>query len=293
MKFKVGDEVCVCFNFERYKQACLKGKRGFIVEIDECQGWNCPITVKFEGIYNHNSKYGYFYFKEDELRLIHKTDNFDIIDFNKRLKEIADKHGLISSYHWSDNLHGYLYDFYSVNTFEYQLSNMDVYIDKNRVARVLVKPNQIDKIDEALSKIDEHLAERLNPMSYTAKRLEHFRLDQLETLVKQEKENNMLKGKIKKVIFNDPATIVFWKDGTKTIVKASNEEFDPEKGLAMAIAKKAFGNEGNYFNEIKKWLPYEKTCTSLETSRSIDNDKEDLIRELKECKYEKNRRSSS
>lgn len=60
---------------------------------------------------------------------------------------------------------------------------------------------------------------------------------------------------IKNVIFNDPATIVFWQDGTKTVVKAQNgDEFDPEKGLAMAISKKAFGNEGNYFNDIKKWV---------------------------------------
>ena len=60
---------------------------------------------------------------------------------------------------------------------------------------------------------------------------------------------------IEKVIFNDPATIVIWKDGTKTVVKASNEPFDPEKGLAMAIVKKAFGNQGNYFNIFKKWIP--------------------------------------
>jgi hypothetical protein len=58
---------------------------------------------------------------------------------------------------------------------------------------------------------------------------------------------------IDRVIFNDPATIVFWKDGSKTIVKADNEIYDPEKGLAMAIAKKAYGNQGNYFNNIKKW----------------------------------------
>lgn len=58
---------------------------------------------------------------------------------------------------------------------------------------------------------------------------------------------------IKDVIFNNSATIVFWADDTKTVVKAVNEEFDPEKGLAMAIAKKALGNKGNYFNTIKKW----------------------------------------
>ncbi len=51
---------------------------------------------------------------------------------------------------------------------------------------------------------------------------------------------------IKDVIFNDSATIVFWDDGTKTVVKAVNEKFDPEKGLAMAITKKALGNKGNY-----------------------------------------------
>ena len=110
---------------------------------------------------------------------------------------------------------------------------------------------------------------------------------------------------IKKVIFNNPATIVFWRDGTKTVVKtraiktveiasevyfrltASDiakfirlksgqrykatykgetnsflidiyDEFDPEKGLAMAIAKKALGNNYNYYNKFKKWLPKEE-----------------------------------
>ena len=60
---------------------------------------------------------------------------------------------------------------------------------------------------------------------------------------------------IKDVIFNDPATIVFWLDGSKTVVKAKNEPFDPEKGLAMAFSKKFMGNQGNYFNEFKRWLP--------------------------------------
>lgn len=64
---------------------------------------------------------------------------------------------------------------------------------------------------------------------------------------------------IKNVIFNDPATIVFWEDGTKTVVKCQNgDEFDPEKGLAMAIAKKAYGNKGSYCNQLKKWLPKEE-----------------------------------
>ena len=42
---------------------------------------------------------------------------------------------------------------------------------------------------------------------------------------------------IEKVIFNPPATIVFWKDGSKTVVKAQGDIFNPETGLAMAISR--------------------------------------------------------
>jgi hypothetical protein len=59
---------------------------------------------------------------------------------------------------------------------------------------------------------------------------------------------------IKKVVFNDPATIIFWNDDTKTVVKAEGEAFDPEKGLAMAIAKKALGNKHDYYNTFLKYL---------------------------------------
>lgn len=62
---------------------------------------------------------------------------------------------------------------------------------------------------------------------------------------------------INRVIFNDPATIVIWNDGSKTVVKASNEPFDPEKGLAMAIAKKALGNRGNYYEIFKKYIKHD------------------------------------
>lgn len=49
--------------------------------------------------------------------------------------------------------------------------------------------------------------------------------------------NKPVTNPIEKVIFNPPATIVFWKDGSKTVVKAQNADYDPEKGLAMAIAR--------------------------------------------------------
>ena len=74
---------------------------------------------------------------------------------------------------------------------------------------------------------------------------------------------------IDRVEFQNPATIVWWTDGTKTVVRCMDnaeekikdgkkmmkarpsDTYSKEVGLAMCIAKKAYGNTG-YFNEIFK-----------------------------------------
>lgn len=56
----------------------------------------------------------------------------------------------------------------------------------------------------------------------------------------------------KKLIFNYPATIVFWEDGTKTVVKCSeNEEFDRYHGFCAALAKKIFENNSQIHKIVK------------------------------------------
>lgn len=72
---------------------------------------------------------------------------------------------------------------------------------------------------------------------------------------------------IKQVIFNDPATVVVWWDDTKTVVKCQNgDAFDKEKGLAMAICKRLYGNESNYNNIINKWAHPKEPKKVVETS---------------------------
>lgn len=71
-----------------------------------------------------------------------------------------------------------------------------------------------------------------------------------------------LRMDIVNVIFNYPATIIIWADGTKTVVKCKGEDYDQEKGFAMAIAKKALGNLGNYYETFKKWLPKNEDAES-------------------------------
>lgn len=95
----------------------------------------------------------------------------------------------------------------------------------------------------------------------------------VSTLKQTSKENYG----IKEVIFNNPATIVKWDDGTQTVVYCQDDYtevvktvngkkvkvrkpkksdgFNPEIGLAMAIVKKHFGNRGNYNNVFHKYIP--------------------------------------
>lgn len=78
------------------------------------------------------------------------------------------------------------------------------------------------------------------------------------------KKNNIVKFgmcsvSIRKVIFNDPATIVLWSDGTKTVVKCGPEDsFDMEKGLAMAIVKKMAGNDNRFHKVFKQYTKKKK-----------------------------------
>ena len=49
---------------------------------------------------------------------------------------------------------------------------------------------------------------------------------------------------IKEVIYNNPAIIVFWNDGTKTVVKVDDEdEYSVNTGILVAVVKKIFGRD--------------------------------------------------
>ena len=61
--------------------------------------------------------------------------------------------------------------------------------------------------------------------------------------------------KIDRVIFNDPATVVYWQDGSKTVVKCQpGDTFSKETGLALAFMKRALGNKGNFNDIFRKWV---------------------------------------
>lgn len=101
---------------------------------------------------------------------------------------------------------------------------------------------------------DWHIRKREESV-FDSMRYMHWANCVMEEATKKKEETNMTAASIKDVIFAPPATIVYWSDGSKTVVKCSEKDvFDPEKGLAMAIAKRCGGNKGSYYKEIQNWV---------------------------------------
>lgn len=60
------------------------------------------------------------------------------------------------------------------------------------------------------------------------------------------------------MIYHPPATIIYWSDKTKTVVKCcENDIYDSEKGFAMAVIKKLCGNDSALFHKLFKTLGLE------------------------------------
>ena len=59
-----------------------------------------------------------------------------------------------------------------------------------------------------------------------------------------------MKYGVKEIIYHDAATIVYWTDGTKTVVKCNeNDEYSEYSGFVAAVAKKMYGG-ANAINRL-------------------------------------------
>lgn len=168
---------------------------------------------------------------------------------------------------------GFMIAPYARHTIQYCVGNADSkkvmllvpdYMMNSIIRRIIGRPKVIARSINPVSNID---VSSLYPVfSYEYKYCENDVKATQEIWRKQMETYQELmmqpKLRIKNVIFNDPATIVFWYDGTKTVVKCQpGDTFDPEKGLAMAICKKILGTNGsqsNFNDFFKKWLPKEE-----------------------------------
>lgn len=59
---------------------------------------------------------------------------------------------------------------------------------------------------------------------------------------------------IKKIIYNPPATIILWNDGTKTTAKCEyGDVYSKEMGFMLCVLKKKYGNK-TFHDMLKKYV---------------------------------------
>jgi hypothetical protein len=84
-----------------------------------------------------------------------------------------------------------------------------------------------------------------------------------------DKDGYLKQVAIKEMIYSDPATVVFWDDGTRTVCKAfETDEYNPESGLAMCIIKKLYG--GSALKKIlDAWIPRQQQFKGTTTRMTL------------------------
>lgn len=175
--------------------------------------------------------------------------------------------------------HGSLYDPYGhhigfVNNFYTELGSVQMNLELEDGRTFQFNPGDLLRDRQGDWRIRKPEESVLDSMRYM-----HWVDRVMEEAAKKKEETTMTAASIKNVIFNPPATIVFWTDGSKTVVKCNaKDEFDPEKGLAMAIAKRCAGNSDDFYKEIKKWV--EKSGY-----KQVDDVKA-LVKEIKRVYYD-------
>ena len=93
---------------------------------------------------------------------------------------------------------------------------------------------------------------------------------------------------IKQVIFNAPATIVTFSDGTKVCVKANeNDKFSKEVGLMYALVKRLYANdvdENGYLKSTGRGEKINKIIKNAVDQKKIASDKKKKLAEKKQKK---------
>lgn len=151
--------------------------------------------------------------------------------------------------------HGSLYDPYGhhigfVNNFYTKLGSAQMNLELEDGRTFQFNPGDLLRDRQGDWRIRKREESAFDSMRYM-----HWADCVMEEATKKKEETNMTAASIKNVIFAPPATIVYWSDGSKTVVKCSEKDvFDPEKGLAMAIAKRCGGNKDSYYKEIQNWV---------------------------------------
>ena len=246
MNIKVGDRVKV-IGQSKYRIHLLIGKEGTVKKVE-----SNLVEVKLDGVTNAGCYSGYFDFYPEELLILdefckgcngecygayHECEScpYELRDVDNTVLEKFNNIGLTNHIK-------------STTRKDYKMYYNNV---KIKIGNKIYYPDTVDWKQNPDAFPELKISTRISP----------YNLDTTSNL------------SITNVIFNPPATIVFWSDKTKTVVKCDpKEEYDPEKGISMAICKKLIGdNKRDYYNVFLHWIKkYEKQRKEIEEDEIDD-----------------------
>ena len=104
--------------------------------------------------------------------------------------------------------------------------------------------------DTGICEKEERRKEILSNMKFP-RDIANYCVNDVLMIMKAAETKSFYSLNVSKIIFNPPATIVFWEDGTKTVVKCAEEdEFNEYYGFLAALGKKVYENN----SQIKKLI---------------------------------------
>ena len=220
--------------------------------------------------YNEFMNYGSFYFKINNI-ILSESHNIRI-SIDKFEYKYYDELVMIFNSHkgWSFNISDY----------NHHLDNFYI-IFKRRRSRGGVETHIYSVSGEGVMLIDDNFSRKIADYLYN---------DTICVLYKASRDllaTNQAPVLSKPPIFNPPATICYWTDGTKTVVKCQEgDPYSPEAGLALCYMKKILGNTSKDLNkELHKYISEFENLSEKE-ERDIPYGPLELFEKVCKCEEE-------
>lgn len=124
--------------------------------------------------------------------------------------------------------------------------------DDNSLSNIF---NILEWLAEDIDDEDDKPTNKVEPKKTASKVIKDVRPDVGTSYTKKDEKNfkPLFIPKIKDVMFRDPATIVWFEDGSKTVAVAGHGDvYDKEIGLAVCMLKRVLGNK-EYRAIMDKW----------------------------------------
>ena len=207
---------------------------------------------------------------EEEIRKMHQAKTvLESVERSRRIENLYKELGKPKIHTWPENMLKPL----PTTTYNFQIKDL---LDLDIFAKTWngITNDIIEEGRKAMKKFNNNMNTAMgikgthqDPLNQKEVEEEYYEFDDL----------------VKRIVFNPPATIVFWFDGTKTVVKCSKgQPFNPYYGFCAALAKRMLGHNCAINRHIDEYVAkmdrkaaqkYEESYVEFNKQKSEESEK--------------------